>query len=268
MPSELSLTFIGNATVLLRWRQLTVLTDPNFLHEGERAYLGWGLTSKRLLGPAMEVSDLPPLTAVVLSHLHGDHWDRRARRGLDRSVPIVTTPHASRRLQGWHGFRRATGLSTWEAHTFVEGDAVLRVTSLPGMHAPGMLGRLLPPTMGSLIELGDTTGDVAQRVYVTGDTLMYDGVREVSRRFPELDLAVVHLGGTTLPGGMVVTMDARQGADLLEVARPRHAVPVHTDDYTVFKSPLEDFTSEVARRGLSEMVKVVERGGTVTFPDP
>jgi L-ascorbate metabolism protein UlaG (beta-lactamase superfamily) len=260
-----SLTFIGNATVLLRWGPFTVLTDPNFLHAGQRAYLGNGLTSKRLLDPAMRVDELPPLDAVVLSHLHGDHWDRVASRGLDKSLPVITTPHASRRLQGRSGFRRAVGIRTWESHTQAKEQSLLRVTSLPGMHAPGLLGRMLPPVMGSLLEFGDSTGEVDARVYLTGDTLMYDGVREIARRHPDIHLAVVHLGGTTLPGGRMVTMDGRQGADLLEVVRPDRAVPVHTEDYSVFRSPLSDFTDEAERRGLSELVRVVGRGETVTL---
>jgi L-ascorbate metabolism protein UlaG (beta-lactamase superfamily) len=262
---SLELTFIGNATVLLRWGPFTLLTDPNFLHAGQRVHLGYGLFSERLLEPALQVDELPALDAVLLSHLHGDHWDRVARRGLDRSLPIVTTPHASRRLQGVQGFRRAVGLRTWERHSLVKDGSVLTVTSLPGEHAPRPVRRLLPPVMGSLLELGDASGEVAQRVYLTGDTLMNDGVREIARRCPGIDLAVVHLGGTTLPGGLVVTMDAGQGADLLETVRPRRAVPVHTDDYTVFKSPLSDFTAEVERRGLSDLLHVVARGETATF---
>jgi L-ascorbate metabolism protein UlaG (beta-lactamase superfamily) len=263
MPFDL--TFIGNATVLLRWGPFTVLTDPNFLHAGQRVHLGYGLLSRRLLEPAMSVEELPDLDAVVLSHLHGDHWDRVAQRSLDRSLPILTTPHASRRLQGVQGFRRAVGLDTWESHTVVKEQQTLTVTALPGMHAPRPVSRLLPPVMGSLLELGDTTGDVAHRVYLTGDTLMFDGVSEIARRCPDLDLAVVHLGGTTLPGGLVVTMDGRQGAELLEVVRPRRAVPVHVDDYSVMRSPLSAFTGEMARRGLSEMVQIVGRGETARF---
>jgi L-ascorbate metabolism protein UlaG (beta-lactamase superfamily) len=262
----LDLTFIGNATVLLRWGPFTVLTDPNFLHAGQRAHLGFGLTTERLLEPALQPADLPELDAVVLSHLHGDHWDRVTTRELDKALPVVTTSHAARWLQGLHGFRRSVGLENWETHTLVKEQSVLRVTSLPGMHAPGLLGRLLPPVMGSLLELGDTSGDVAQRVYLSGDTLMCDGVREVARRHPDIDLAVVHLGGTTLPGGLVVTMDGVQGADFLETVRPRRAVPVHPEDYTVQRSPLSDFTDEVERRGLGDLVRVVGRGETVSLP--
>ncbi len=261
---SLFLTFVGNATVLLRWGPFTVLTDPNFLHAGQRAHLGYGLTSKRLKDPALEVSELPPLDAVVLSHLHGDHWDREARRGLDRSLPVLTTPQAARMLQATQGFRRAVGVRTWETVELPKDGAVLRLHSLPAVHARGLVGRLLPPVMGSLLEL-EQDGEVRGRVYLTGDTLMDDRVREIARRFPDIGLAVVHLGGTTLPGGLVVTMDGRQGADLLEVVRPRHAVPVHVDDYPVFRSPLSDFTDEVERRGLSDLVRVVARGETVTL---
>ncbi|MCW2526410.1 MAG: metal-dependent hydrolase, partial [Pseudonocardiales bacterium] len=41
-----SLQFIGTATMLLKLGPFTLLTDPNFLHKGQRAYLGHGLTSK------------------------------------------------------------------------------------------------------------------------------------------------------------------------------------------------------------------------------
>jgi L-ascorbate metabolism protein UlaG (beta-lactamase superfamily) len=100
------------------------------------------------------------------------------------------------------------------------------------------------------------------RLYITGDTLFVDDLRAIPERFPDIDTAVLHLGGTTLPGGLVVTMDARQGADLLDFLRPRLAIPIHNDDYGVFKSPLADFLTEAAARGLAEKVRVVRPGET------
>ena len=83
-----SLTFVGTATTVLRLGSFAVLTDPNFLHRGQRAYLGKGLWSRRLTEPSMRVEDVPAVDAVVLSHLHGDQFDREARRGLDRRFPV------------------------------------------------------------------------------------------------------------------------------------------------------------------------------------
>jgi L-ascorbate metabolism protein UlaG (beta-lactamase superfamily) len=56
--------------------------------------------------------ELPVLDAIVLSHLHGDHWDRVARRELDRGQPVLTTTHAAPRLRR-QGFT-TVGLDTWE----------------------------------------------------------------------------------------------------------------------------------------------------------
>lgn len=137
------------------------------MHQGQRAYLGYGLTAKRLTEPAPTPEQLPELDLVVLSHLHGDHWDRQAQRGLDRQLPIITTPHASKRLQ-LRGFTRATGLRTWGSTELVKGHTRLRVTSMPGRHAPGLLRRVLPPVMGSLLEFGSLARPVELRMYLTG----------------------------------------------------------------------------------------------------
>src|SRR3712207_9570914 len=76
---DVTLTFGGNATTLLRLGPFTLLTDPNFLRRGQRAYLGKGLWTKRLTDPALQPTQLPPLDSILLSHLHADHWDRIAR---------------------------------------------------------------------------------------------------------------------------------------------------------------------------------------------
>lgn len=260
---QASLTFVGNATTVLRLGGFTVLTDPNFLHAGQRVHLGYGLFSKRLTEPALQPDELPDLDLVLLSHLHGDHFDRVARRRLRRDVPIVTTPHAERRLRRW-GFGEAVALTTWSDHQVTRGDERLRITSVPGTHGPAVVRRLLPPVMGSVVEL--SKGDaVVSRLYVTGDTLYRPQLSEIAERFPDLDGMLIHLGGTRILG-VLVTMDARQGADLVGLVTPATTIPIHYDDYTVFTSPLADFVHEVRRRQLPGSVRHVARGQTVPLP--
>lgn len=254
-----SLTFIGTATTLIRLGSFTLLTDPNFLHKGQRAYLGKGLWSKRLTEPAMQPGDLPTLDAVVLSHLHGDHFDRIAKSRLPRSQPVMTTPAAARKLTRW-GFE-ARGLETWAKETLVRDDETLTVESLPAIHARGLMGALLPPVMGSLLE-HRVGAEVRRRVYVSGDTLTGDHVSAIARRHPDVDTAVVHLGGTRVLFH-TVTMDAEQGIDFLRRTRPRQAVPVHHDDYGVFRSPLSAFERLASHAGLGGLVRPVRRGETV-----
>jgi L-ascorbate metabolism protein UlaG (beta-lactamase superfamily) len=261
---EGTLFFVGTATTILRYGELTLLTDPNFLHRGQRAYLGYGLTAKRLTEPALSVTQLPPLDAVVLSHLHGDHWDRNAQRGLSRDTLIVTTPHAAKRLQ-WRGFSRALGLRTWGSHDLIRGDARVTITAMPGRHAPLPVQRLLPPVMGSMLEFGPAVGPPRLRVYLSGDTLLIEELREIPERYPRIHTAVLHLGGTRLPGGLMVTMDAVQGADLMDLLNPEMTIPIHFDDYPLFASPLADFRAELRRRGMLDRVRFVGSGDTVAL---
>jgi L-ascorbate metabolism protein UlaG (beta-lactamase superfamily) len=260
-----TIQFVGTATTIIRVGAFSVMTDPNLLHRGQRAYLGHGLSSRRLTEPVYDPDVLAGLDAVVLSHLHGDHFDRQARRQLDRQLPIVTTPHASRRLQGWHGFSRAVGLRTWTSHTLTKAGETLTVTAMPGRHGPGAFQALLPPVMGSMLEFGAADGEVRHRLYISGDTLLYDDLRQIPQRYPEIPTAVLHLGTTTLPGGLVVTMDHRQGCDLIELLDPAHVVPIHLDDYGVFKFDHTAWRDELSRRGLAERVTSLRPGETTAL---
>jgi L-ascorbate metabolism protein UlaG (beta-lactamase superfamily) len=265
---DVTVTFVGNATTLISGGGVTLLTDPNFLHRGQHAYLGYGLLSRRRHDPALDIDALPPLDGVVLSHMHGDHWDRVAQRRLDHALPIVTTPHAAKRLTR-RGFGRALALDTWQRHQFVKATTTVTVTSLPGRHAPTPVDRFLPPVMGSMIEFSD--GSARRRLYVSGDTLFVDELREIPVRFESIDAGVLHLGGTRLPFGkhlpfgLTVTMDGRQGADTVELLNLPRMIPVHFDDYGVFASPLSEFVDEMKRRGLGERIVELARGSSVSI---
>lgn len=265
VPRQGELTFIGTATVLLRLGGFTVLTDPNFLHAGEHAYLGLGLRSRRLTEPALQPADLPPLDVVVLSHHHGDHFDEVAARELDPAVPIVTEPGSARKLRR-QGFHQPIALRTWETQSLVRGPARLDVTATPAKHAPQPLAALLPSVMGSVLDL-HVEGQHRFRAYVTGDTLMHDRLAEIPRRFPDVDLCLLHLGGTRV-AGVLLTMDAGQGVRLLQLVQPRTAVPIHYDDYTVFRSPLADFRARADDEPLQTDIRYLDRGETYRFPLP
>jgi L-ascorbate metabolism protein UlaG (beta-lactamase superfamily) len=260
--SRPTLTFVGTATTLLHLGPFTVLTDPNFLHRGQRAYLGKGLFSKRRTEPALQPAQLPPLDGIVLSHLHGDHFDRIAKKQLDRRLPIFTTSSAADRLQSW-GFSKAVGMDTWTARTLESETASLRIVSVPGVHAPAFAKPLVPPVMGSVLELNQQH-ELPFRLYITGDTLYRPWLREVNHRFDHLDAMLIHLGGTKILG-MLVTMDHEQGACLVELLRPPLTVPIHYDDYGVFRSSLADFQRTWAQWGLCGELRTVQRGQTISL---
>jgi hypothetical protein len=126
-----SITFVGTATVIIRYGDLTILTDPNFLHKGDHVHLGYGLTSQRLTDPAIAFESLPPIDLVLLSHMHADHFDQLVAEKLDRKMPIVSTEGAAKQLEKM-GFTNRYALKRWETFAVTKGTTTLRVTAMPG----------------------------------------------------------------------------------------------------------------------------------------
>ncbi len=258
-----SIFFIGTATVILRFGGFTILTDPNFLHAGDHVHLGYGLTSERLTEPAINIEDLPPIDLCVLSHYHGDHFDQLVEEKLQKDLPIVTTNSAVDELEA-RNFTGGIGLDTWETTEFTKGASKLRITSMPGQHGPGIVDFALPDVMGSILDFEDETGTRALRLYISGDTLVIDELKEIPKRFPEIDIGLFHLGGTRVMG-IMVTMDDEQGVEAIKIIKPETAIPIHYNDYDVFKSPLEDFKRAAEEAGLTEKIIYLAHGETYNF---
>lgn len=227
MSDAVTLTHIGGPTLLIETRGWTILSDPTFDEPGRRYSFGWGTSSVKTAGPAIRVADLPPIDLVVVSHdHHGDNLDTAGRALLDEVPQVVTTRAASRRLGA-----PAVGLGHWDS-TIVRapGRAPLRVTATPCRHGPPLSRPIVGEVCGFALEFDD--GEV---VWISGDTVLYDGVREVAERL-EVDVAVVHLGDVRfgLTGALHYSMTAAEGAELVSLLSPRVAVPVHFEGWSHF----------------------------------
>jgi L-ascorbate metabolism protein UlaG (beta-lactamase superfamily) len=258
-----SIYFVGTATVIICHAGFTILTDPNFLHAGDHAHLGYGLTSERLTQPAMDIDKLPHIDFCILSHYHGDHFDQIVEEKLRKDLPIITTEHAAAELRE-KGFTAPIALDTWDTLTVEDGDTRVKITSMPGQHGPGIVDFALPPVMGSMLDFETAAGEPITRMYISGDTLIHDDLNEIPRRFPDVDLALIHLGGTRVMG-ILVTMDDEQGVEMMRIIQPEKAIPIHYNDYDVFKSPLEDFKVAAKAAGLTERLIYLSHGDTYEF---
>ncbi|KAI0176391.1 Metallo-hydrolase/oxidoreductase [Hypoxylon sp. FL1284] len=304
---DASIYFIGTATTVIEWQGLRILTDPNFLHAGDHVHLGPGVTAERRTNPAVDLHELPAVDCVLLSHYHADHFDQLVEKSLNKDFDIITTPHAKGCLTSGESkdkpFKAVHDLDFFDnmmlhvdrkdaSHAGGYGKTpVIKVTGTPGKHVPpGPLSaandllRAVPPTNGWLLELGHTfkaptgadpeTLEVGFRIYISGDTLLVDELREIPQRLlgdgkDRVDLMLAHLGGTTIPGPSVplvmVTMDAEQGFKLMQLMDPDVTVPIHYDDYSVFLSPLSDFKSKADEEGWRERVVYLDRGDQYRF---
>lgn len=283
--------FIGTATTIIEWEGFRLLTDPNFLHAGDHVHLGPGVTAQRQTNPAVDLHELPSLDAILLSHYHEDHFDRLVEDSLNRDFLIVTTPHAHKCLTSKNEpFRNVKPLDFFDHLELKNEDSkageplpVIKVTGMPGKHVPpgplaavnDLLGAV-PPTNGWMLELGyhkveNGKLQTGYRIYISGDTLLVDELKEIPKwlREERIDLMLIHLGGTTIPGPsaplIMVTLDAKQGVELMKMMDPEVTIPIHYDDYDVFLSPRKDFETAVKEAGMENRVVILDRGDTYGF---
>jgi L-ascorbate metabolism protein UlaG (beta-lactamase superfamily) len=83
--ARLRVTYIGHATLLLRFGETNILTDPNF-------DLKLGAFLPRVSAPGIELADLPRVDAILLTHAHADHLSFRSLRALPADIPIYAPP--------------------------------------------------------------------------------------------------------------------------------------------------------------------------------
>jgi L-ascorbate metabolism protein UlaG (beta-lactamase superfamily) len=183
------ITCIGGPTALLEWGGLCLLTDPTFDPSGT-IYSTGAYSLRKNQEPALPPDALPALDAVLLSHDHHfDNLDHSGRDLLPQAARILTTPAGASRLG-----KGAVGLVPWQEMDLSTPDGrVLRVTATPGRHGPAHADR--GPVTGFILTFLD---DPAMTLYISGDSVWYEGVREVSARF-SVQAALLFMGAARVP---------------------------------------------------------------------
>jgi L-ascorbate metabolism protein UlaG (beta-lactamase superfamily) len=223
---DLRITHIGGPTALIEVGGWRLLTDPTFDAPGGKYNFGWGTGSVKLAGPAIAAADVLPIDAVLLSHdHHDDNLDPAGRELLPSAGVVITTASGAERLGGG-----ARGLEPW-ATTRLEGPdrPAIEITATPCRHGPPLSN----PIVGDVI--GFALGWEGQQdgvLWISGDTVLYDGVRRVADRV-QVDTVLLHLGGVRFPvtGPLRYTMTAHEAVELCGLIHPRTVIPIHYEGW-------------------------------------
>ena len=223
----MQIRFLGHSAFLLESGEHRVLIDP-FLTGNPKAAVG----VEEALG--WNVS------AVLISHAHGDHWGDALAFGR-AGVPIIGTAEIGGYAQN-NGAANAIGANIGGTVRGEWGS----VTFTPAWHSSsfpdGTYGGM--PT-GLVVEMGGV------RLYHAGDTCLFSDMRLIGDR--GLDVAL-------LPIGDHFTMGPQEAARCLELLRPRVALPMHYGTFPVLTGGPADFAREGEAWGVD--IRVLEPGET------
>ena len=248
--NSLRITLIGGPTALIEVDGFRLLTDPTFDAPG--AYQLPHVTLEKLSGPALGAEAIGEVDAVLLSHdQHADNLDHSGKAFLAKAKRVLTTVAGAKRLGG-----HAEGLMPW-ATTELDGKdgRSLTITATPARHGPAGI----EPLSGDVIGFVLTSKDKSPPIYISGDTVWYDGVAEVARRF-KAGVVLPFAGAAQTRGPFHLTMDTN---DTIETARAfpdAVIVPLHTDGWAHFRQNAKDLRASFDTLGFGSRLKILEPG--------
>ena len=183
-----------------------------------------------MAGPAIAAGELGPIDAILLTHdHHADNLDDAGRALLPVADVVVTTVAGAARLGG-----NARGLEPWGVTRLEAPDRPsIDITATPCRHGPPASHFIVGDVVGFALRWD---GQEHGELWISGDTVLYDGVREVADRL-QIGTAVLHLGGVRFPvtGPVRYTMTAQDAVEVCRLVRPATAIPVHYEGWSHFR---------------------------------
>jgi L-ascorbate metabolism protein UlaG (beta-lactamase superfamily) len=224
----MQLQLIRSATLRLTLAGTTFLIDPWLAAKAEgRSYAG------KMRSPLVDLPMTPSavvdgIQAVLISHLHSDHFDETAARFLPPNIPVITHVRYVGQLRS-HGLTNILGAD--DRYDF--GPVEIKLTG--GQHGPASVLEEMGPVSGFLLRAPNEP-----TIYWVGDSILCDEVREVIR-LESPDVVVVHGCGATWGGVGPLVMDSAMVLETLYLSGRAIIVATHMDSVdhaTVSRSDL------------------------------
>ncbi|WP_437676379.1 MBL fold metallo-hydrolase [Sorangium sp. So ce131] len=252
--ARLAVLWVGHATTLVQIDDKLILTDPVFTSTV-------GVIVKRLVEPGLDPEDLPPVDAVLISHMHLDHLSLGSLSLIERKVRALLVPQGGLVYVPNYTFD-SVEVPMWT--TWQQGD--LKITAVPVRHSGYRYGLdrdwMTSSFTGYVVEYHGIT------VYFGGDTAYDRAMFQATRaRFPAIDLAILPIAPVT-PRDFMTTkhVDPAEAVQAFLDLGARRMLAIHFDTFInstdQFGEAPRELRRVMAARGLGpDRVILLRHGG-------
>ena len=179
-----TITWLGHASFLIRLAGRTILTDP-YLSDFAGPFPGLG--PRRFVPAGIPVDRLPPVDALLVSHNHYDHLDRRTLRALaGKEETTAFVPLGLGSLLRQDGFAKVQEMD-WDDAITLDG---LTIRALPALH----FSSRTPFDRNQTLWCSFAIVAGSRRLFFSGDTGYGPVFERVGREYGPFDVAMVPIG--------------------------------------------------------------------------
>lgn len=234
-----------HATLWLEYAGVTLLIDPMFSEAEANPPIQNSGDERRnpLVSMPGDLAEWASPDAVLVTHLHRDHWDEAAARVLPKSAPIFCQPGDETAIRS-SGFGDVTEIQ--ESAVF-QGITIHRTG---GQHGTGEIGEKMGRVSGFVLQ-----AEGEPSVYIAGDTIWCDEAREALDAYKP-DVTVVNAGGARFIVGDPITMDEEDVVAVCRYAPGTRVIAVHMDAINHCHATRDVLRSRLKAEGLLDQVAI------------
>lgn len=259
---------IRNATSKFTSGDTTFLIDPMLAEVG--AYEGFpGTYRSWLRNPLtplpMPVNDLlADVDAVILTHLHLDHWDDAAQKAIPKDIPLYVQNDEDAKTVRGQGFTNVRVMKQSDEFGGVKIERTKTRHGTDAMYATPPLAKLLGDVMGLVFITPD-----GKKTWFAADTIWFKGVDDTLATHNP-DVIVLNAGGAALTGEQFKDdPDIIMGKeDVLKMTRKMpnsKVVAVHMDSINHMTVDRKDLSEYLRQNGARGNVMIPFDGEKITF---
>jgi len=187
-----------NATLKLTINGINFLIDPMLGKKGSFGLFPW--TEDGKMNPLVDLpfteeelaSELEDIDAVMVTHLHPDHWDVAATKLLNKTTPLICPTGIASQIKSF-GFSNVKEIADFLSFNGIE----IHLTS--GQHGTGEIGVKMGEVYGFVLSYLNTN------IYIAGDTIWCEEVQNtINKHHPKH--IIIAGGAATFSFGNPVTM--------------------------------------------------------------
>lgn len=259
---------IRNATSKFTSGDTTFLIDPMLAEVG--AYEGFPDTYRSWLrNPLtplpMPVKDvLADVDAVILTHLHLDHWDPAAQKAIPKDIPLYVQNEEDAKIVRGQGFTNVRVMKQSDEFGGVKIERTKTQHGTDAMYADRALGKLLGDVMGLVFIAPD-----GKKTWYAADTIWFKGVDDALAQHNP-DIIVLNAGGAALSGDQFkdnpdIIMGKEDVLKMTQKMPNSKVIAVHMDAINHMTVDRKDLSEYLRENGAREKVMIPFDGEKMAF---